>query len=290
MVKRNRYGTRQTAQDNDNVEGVIMEIEVLVSTMNQKDYSLVERMRIQTGAVVVNQCQEDSVTEYYANGNRIKWINTTTKGLSVSRNICLSEASGDICLIADDDLEYVDGYADIVKAAFSRNKDASIIRFKVQGIEKSFKNYPNKGERIGYIKSLKISSVEIAFRKTSIEGNHFDELLGAGAKYYMGEENEFLTKCLKKGLKIYFYPEIISNLHIIGSSWRGVSDEQYLFGRGAAFAAMGARVSHFLILQFAIRKRNLFDKSLSVLKRIKIMESGRSDYLREKIKRGNKID
>ena len=112
-----------------------MSVEVLVSTMNQTDYSLVEKMRISTDAVVVNQCQEDSVIEYDYNGNRIKWINSTTRGLSVSRNICLSEARGEICLIADDDLEYVEGYAEIVQKAFENNKKASIIRFKVLGIE-----------------------------------------------------------------------------------------------------------------------------------------------------------
>lgn len=99
-----------------------MRVEVLVSTMNQTDYSLVEKMRISTDAVVVNQCQEDSVIEYDYNGNRIKWINSTTRGLSVSRNICLSEARGEICLIADDDLEYVEGYAEIVQKAFENNK------------------------------------------------------------------------------------------------------------------------------------------------------------------------
>lgn len=35
-----------------------MRVEVFVSTMNQTDYSLIEKMKICTDAVVVNQCQE----------------------------------------------------------------------------------------------------------------------------------------------------------------------------------------------------------------------------------------
>ena len=168
-----------------------MRVEVLVSTMNQTDYSLVEKMRISTDAVVVNQCQEDSVIEYDYNGNRIKWINSTTRGLSVSRNICLSEARGEICLIADDDLEYVEGYAEIVQKAFENNKKASIIRFKVLGIEEKFKDYPEKTEKIGLLKSMKISSVEIAMLRNKVAGLKFDEYIGAGTKFCMGEENAF---------------------------------------------------------------------------------------------------
>ena len=75
--------------------------------MNQKDYSLIDKMRIKTDAVVVNQCQEDNSQEFIKNGHRIRWINSSTRGLSISRNICLENATADICLIADDDLEYL---------------------------------------------------------------------------------------------------------------------------------------------------------------------------------------
>ena len=39
-------------------------IEVLVAAMNQTDYSLLERMNIQTDAVVVNQANSDSMEEF----------------------------------------------------------------------------------------------------------------------------------------------------------------------------------------------------------------------------------
>ena len=41
-----------------------MTLEVLVSTMYQKDYSLLDRMNIQTDAIVVNQCNENSIEEF----------------------------------------------------------------------------------------------------------------------------------------------------------------------------------------------------------------------------------
>lgn len=259
-----------------------MRVEVLVSTMNQTDYSLVEKMRISTDAVVVNQCQEDSVIEYDYNGNRIKWINSTTRGLSVSRNICLSEARGEICLIADDDLEYVEGYAEIVQKAFENNKKASIIRFKVLGIEEKFKDYPEKTEKIGLLKSMKISSVEIAMLRNKVAGLKFDEYIGAGTRFCMGEENAFLVHSIKKGLKIHYSPQVISGLHITSSSWKDIPAERYFISRGAAFEAMDLKIVHLLIIQFAVRKRNMFDQSLSVIKRIKLMENGRKEYIAER--------
>ena len=262
-----------------------MRVEVLVSTMNQTDYSLIEKMRLSTDAVVVNQCQEDSVAEFDYNGSRIKWINSTTRGLSVSRNICLSEARADICLIADDDLEYVEGYADIVRKAFENNANASIIRFKVHGIERKFKDYPEKTEKIGLLKSLKVSSVEVALLRNKIAGLKFDEHIGAGKKFCMGEENAFLVHCIKRGLKLYYSPQIISNLHIITSSWKNITAEEYFVSRGAAFEAMDLGIVHILILQFAIRKRNMFDRSLTISKRIQLMEAGRKEYIAERGKR-----
>lgn len=257
-----------------------MRVEVLVSTMNQTDHSLIEKMRISTDAVVVNQCQEDSVVEYDYNGNRIKWINSTTRGLSVSRNICLREASGDICLLADDDLEYVNNYEQLVQNTFETHQNADIIRFRIEGIEEKFKTYPESEQKIGFLKSLKTSSVEIAFKKESLKGIRFDELIGAGTKYCMGEENALLAHCIKRKLKLIYVPITLSRLHIGESSWKNISEEKYLISRGAAFEAMDTSFTQLLILQFAFRKHKMF--TLSIIEQVKLMEKGRSDYLNDR--------
>lgn len=257
-------------------------IEVLVSTMNQTDFSLVEKMNISTDAVFVNQCGKDDRKEFVLNGHKILWINSSTKGLSVSRNICLENASGDICLLADDDLEYVDDYAQIIVNAFHDNKNADIIRFKVHGIEKKFKDYPQKSEKIGFFKSLKVSSVELAFRREPLVGIKFDELIGAGTNFCMGEENAWLAHCVRAKLKIMYMPVVISNLHIVNSSWKNISSERYLLSRGAAFEAMETNFTHFLILQFAVRRRKKYKDSFSLIKAVKLMEKGRNEYIREK--------
>ncbi|MBR3126061.1 MAG: glycosyltransferase family 2 protein [Mogibacterium sp.] len=250
--------------------------------MNQKDFSLIEKMRITSDAVVVNQCGRDETIVFPKNGKTIKWINSSTSGLSISRNICLKNATADICLLADDDLEYVDGYETIVSKAFVDYAEADIIRFKAEGIEKEFKHYPDKPKRIGFFNSLKSSSVELAFRRSSLSGIRFDELIGAGTKYCMGEENAFLVHCLRSNAKMMFLPETISRLHFGTSSWRNITTEQYLISRGASFEAMGTHLIHALILQFAVRKRYLYRESFSIAEAIQLMYRGRRCYQNDK--------
>ena len=257
-------------------------LQVLVSTMNQTDYSLLDRLHVQTDAVVVNQCDRDSKEEFEYCGHSITWINSKTRGLSVSRNICLKHANGEICLLADDDLYYVDGYEDIILKAFRNNPGCAIIRFMAEGIEKPFKSYPAEEQNISFLQSMKISSVEIAIRREAIGNIRFDELIGAGTRYYMGEENAFLAECLRQGLKIKYIPETILRLHIGQSSWYSGMNESYFVSRGAAFAAMKTHFTDFLILQFATRKRKLYRKEMSVRKAIRLMKTGKKQYLSEK--------
>ena len=51
-----------------------MRVQVLVSTMHQTDHSLLEKMNIQTDAIIVNQCDENKIEEFKYNGHTIKWF------------------------------------------------------------------------------------------------------------------------------------------------------------------------------------------------------------------------
>ena len=77
-------------------------IEILISTMNQKDDSLINKMNLHCNSLIINQCSYDSVKKKDA----IRIINTTERGLSKSRNMAIENSIGDICIIADDDLVY----------------------------------------------------------------------------------------------------------------------------------------------------------------------------------------
>lgn len=266
-------------------------IQVLIATMHQEDYSLLDKMNIVTDAVVINQCDKENRKEFIFKGNKILWIDSKNRGLSNSRNLAIENSWCDYCLISDDDMIYNDDYISIVDKAFKTEPQASIIAFKVMGIEsdgieRSYKNYANYNFKVGYLKSMKISSVEIAFKREKIIEKRlkFDNRIGAGTKFLMGEESAFLFHAIRMNLNIFYFPEIIAKIHIGNSTWfKGYNDE-YFIGKGAAFEAMETPFTNLLIFQFAIRKYRLYSKNVSFLNSIKSMLKGKKEYLLEKAK------
>lgn len=261
-----------------------MKVQILLSTMkkNNDDINkLIKDMNIRNDCLVINQCNREERFESVINNNKITVINSSDIGLSKSRNLAIKNSTSDICIIADDDLEYVNNLKDIVIREFNKNNGYDILVFKVYGRNKEFKTYTNKEKKINYLSSMKISSVQIALKKKEIidKNIYFNELLGAGAKYSMGEENEFLFKCLRKGIKIKYIPIKIADLYIGESSWFNGYDRKYFIDRGASFAAMSKIFSDILIIQFALRKRNIYKDKFSILEAIRIMFLGKKRYL-----------
>jgi glycosyltransferase involved in cell wall biosynthesis len=259
-----------------------MSLQLLISTMHQTDYSLLDRMKVDSDAVVINQGDMDGRSEIIYKRYHVIWINTKERGLSRSRNLAIRNSTADICVLADDDEEFIKGYELIIKDTFDKHREYSVIRFQVSGIEKKFKKYPNKSIKIGYLFALKVSSVEIAFRRRDIVDHKivFNERLGAGTEFMMGEENTVLFNCLENNLKIIFVPKIISNLHIEDSSWFNGYNKKYFIGRGASFAAMSQRLSLIFIIQYAIRKYRYFKVEMGIIDSITYMLHGRRRYLK----------
>lgn len=259
-----------------------MTIQVLISTMHQTDYSLLEKMKISSDAVVVNQCDREGAVKIQYNGFHILWINTTERGLSKSRNMAIRNATADICMIADDDMEYRSEYTHTVLSAFERI-DADIIGFQVRGIEGEFKKYKPDAHKISYLQSMKMASVEIAFKRSAFTAKdiRFDEYIGAGTEFLMGEENALLFQALNNGLCVYYIPKVIADLHIGNSTWRSGFNEKFFVGKGAAFAAMKTPFTTLLIWQWAIRKRGLYKNSMSVFNAVKWMQMGKKAYLKK---------
>lgn len=258
-----------------------MTIQLLVSTMHQTDYTLLNRMKVNSDAVVVNQCDRENRAVIEYNGHTVLWIDTTERGLSRSRNMAIRNATADICMLADDDVEYRLDYSNTVIFAFS-NIDADIISFQVNGIEGKFKDYSAEECDVSYLKSMKIASVEIAFKRAEFVKKEivFDEFIGAGTEFMMGEENAMLFQCLHKKLKIHYVPKVIADLHIGNSTWFTERNEKFFIGKGASFAAMRTPVTTLLIWQWAIRKKNLCKNDVSVIQAIKLMQKGKRSYLK----------
>ncbi len=215
-----------------------MEIEILLSCMNQKDLSIVEKNNIKTKATIINQCDKDDYSEVVVNNNTIKVVSSTQRGLTNSRNLALIHASGDVCLLSDDDVVYKDDYKERIAEAFSKLSDADIIIFDINRLNYERKIKPLTEIRVAP-KFKSYGSVRIAFKRESIQKNNiwFNRNFGSGSVFTSGEETLFLNESRRKKLKIYEYPAIIADVDFSESTWRSGYDEKFFYDKGALLAA-----------------------------------------------------
>lgn len=256
-------------------------VQLLVATMNRMDSLWLEKLNIASDAVIINQCGRKNKKIIHQENAELLWVDSNEIGLSKSRNMALDNARGDYLVIADDDLEYVDGYNITICNAFKKNPKADVIVFQVEGIEHEFKKYGRKAKKLSYLGSLHVSSVEIVIRRDSIKKYNirFAEEFGSGAKYRMGEENIFLFECLKAGMKIYYEPKVIARLHMNKSTWfRGFS-KKYFFDRGAVSRKLYGNIfGLFMIIVFSVKNYNKYKDDMSILNGVRYMFFGYREF------------
>ncbi len=256
-----------------------MEPEVLLSAMYLDNEDYIDTLGIHSDCVVINQCDRKcdrkSTREKGGHTFEVTYIETKERGLSASRNMALRYAAGDICILCDNDVEYVPDYDRIINDAFN-TYDADIIVFFIKRPERQRPVF-DRPRRMGYLSVLKIFSPEIAIRRSRVDVR-FDELFGAGARFFLGEENLFLYECLKKGLRIMYVPKMIAAVRDEESTWFKGYNRDFFISRGANYTAMTHAFSLILILQFALRKRKLYSNNMSIAAAIAAMLEGRRQY------------
>ena len=175
---------------------------------------------------------------------------------------------------------YEKGYKEIIKEGYKKYPDADIITFYVDNIDANRRKIKRKEGKINFVKSMRIQSVQITFKRQSIidKGIKFNEKFGSGTELYMGEENIFLIECLKKGLKIYYIPITIATIQDNNSTWFKGYNKKFFYVKGIVFYKMSKILYPILILQFAIRKRKLYNNNVKTLKAIQYMFNGIKKY------------
>jgi hypothetical protein len=239
-------------------------LEILVSTMNQTSLTFLEAMfpnhKIQDlNILIINQTEKGK--ELSSKFNTIRVINAYTKGLSLSRNLAIENAKGSTCLIADDDVEYLQDFENTVLNAFNRLQEASIIRFKIGTFTKeNYKSYPNVSKKLIKRKDIvSSSSIEIAFKREDIVKNKisFNPLFGLGSYFTSGEEYLFLKDVLQKKLQIYFENETIVK-HKFERSTSNMASENFVKSKAAIYYYDYKNFGYIVLLKFVIfllRKR-----------------------------------
>lgn len=245
--------------------------------MHQEDAKIIERSNVQSDVVVVNQCDEDSVKEFdFVNkkGNKChaKFICTTERGLSKSRNMAIRNAWGDVCLICDDDETLEDDCEEKILRAYNENSDAALIAFAL--IRKDIcKSYPNTKRSLGFKQILKTSSHQVTFARNLMEKNNiwFDEKMGSGTGNGGGEENMFMFSVKRKGMKMLYYPDYIATINPSSSQWFKGYDKRYFENLGWTDRRIfGSLLGLVYLLYWPVFRYNVYAKDgLSILQALR---------------------
>lgn len=250
-----------------------MKIQVLVAAMHQTDDSLVEKMNLKTDAIIGNQCDRNSVESFERDGKKITYLNFAERGVGLNRNNALMRADADVCLFADDDMIYCDDYPQVVAKAFEENPKADVIVFNL--IEKNKKRYViEKKTKVKWHNYLRYGTARVAVRLRSVKDNaiYFNQCFGGGTEHCHGEDNLFLTACLKNKLKIVAVPYSIAELtEERESTWECGYNEKYIVDQGFLYRAISRRWWKLLCLQDIVRHKNLY--GMPIGKAYKMMTS-----------------
>jgi hypothetical protein len=246
-----------------------------IEELNLKDKN------INNNVLIINQTDNNKRIEY--KNRNIRMLNYDEVGLSKNRNRALKNAKGNKCLIADDDIKYKEEGLDIIEKSFKDNPSADIITFQIETPEGTlFKEYSSNEFWHNKRTVLKVSSIEIAFRKDRIfkKNISFDENFGLGAKYNSGEENIFLMDCLKQGLKIKYVPIPIV-IHPKESSGKNLTRRDSILSKGALFTRLFGWSFLVINVLFGIKKYKDYKDDISLYEFIKLLYKGSFNYIKE---------
>lgn len=241
----------------------MMKLQVLVSTMEQIDYGLIEQMNINSEAVVINQCGICKSEVFDHKGKSIEWLSFIERGIGKSRNNALLRATGDICLFADDDVIYYEDYAKLIISEFEKNHKADLIIFNIKSTNAERPEPQiHRPQRVHFYNCLRYGTYRIAARTESLRKERlaFSLLFGGGSKYGSGEDSLFLMDCIKRGLRIYAVPIEIGTVHHFNSTWFSGYTKKYFFDKGALFCSLSRHFPRLLCWQFCVRHKTMVSK------------------------------
>lgn len=219
-----------------------MNLEVLISTYGQEGIARTARMKLPEvkGVSYLVSLQLPETVEFEVpdslRRDDLRIVVSRSRGLSRNRNNALDHSSGDILLIADDDLDFTAEALESVKSTFEENPLLDFATFRHMGKdEKWFPSHEfdfGEKEPSGYY----LTSFELAVKRQSIVPCfRFPENMGAGTPVFgSGEENVFLLQMLNGGLRGKFFPITVTVHNGLTTGCRRATPAT-LRGQGAYF-------------------------------------------------------
>lgn len=244
-----------------------MKLEILLATMNQLDDSLLDAMGVDSDIIVCNQTTNTTgYRKYERNGHTVRWYDFQEKGVGLNRNNGLHRAEGDICLLADDDVVYHEGYEKMILDAFERFPKADMILFNIESPTGEKRTLDPKVKRINLLNCGRYGAVRIAFRRMRVVKHaiSFNQLFGGGCMFSAGEDTMFIRACIHKGLRVIAVPECILRLSDHRpSTWFEGYNQKFFEDFGASFYCHYGVLAVPMTLVQLIRQRKKWLKDIS---------------------------
>lgn len=243
-----------------------MKLDILMSCMHQTDDTLITRSRITGNAVVINQCDREEEKEYATENGSVRFLSTTGRGLTKSRNMAIAASRADVCLLCDDDEVFVPDYEAKILTAYESLPQADVVIFRMVNRPCPF---GEERRQLKFPQTMHVASWQISFRRESLirSGVRFDELLGAGSGNGAEEELKFLLDCQRAGLRIWYAPVSIASVAQAESTWFDGFNEKFFYDRGATTRyILGAPVAAAYGLYYVARKRAMYRDTITPVK------------------------
>ncbi len=238
-----------------------MTIQVLIATMNQTDYSLLDKMNIQTDAIVCNQCDRYGYSEFDYNGHNIKWFDFAERGVGLNRNNSLMRATADVCVLADDDVVYVDGYEKIISEYYESNPKADVVvfNFEVARANEQPKHLVTKSQKLTTKKAMRYGTYSITAKtsKLKIKNINFNRSFGGGTEYSCGEDTLFLKDCCAS-LSVYSTTNKLGTVTHSESSWFSGYNDKFFFDKGVLYYCINKKLCKILCLYHCFKHRKRY--------------------------------
>ncbi len=243
-----------------------MRVQVLASVMNEEPAALLERMRLESDAVIINQCHRLGLENITYKGHQVQFFSFPDRGVGRSRNEAILRAEGDICLFSDADIVYEPGYAEKISAEFERNPHADMILFNIT-VEESRRTYHiTRRGRVRWYNCGRYGAVSFAVRRESLlsSGVTFSLLFGGGARYGSGEDSLFLKDFMDKGFSVYTAPVTIAEETAGESTWFEGYNEKFFRDKGVLYRHLYGRLARVMALRFLLAHRGTLCAEMSV--------------------------
>lgn len=239
-----------------------MTLQVLVATMHQNDRTLPQKMNIQSDAIIGNQCDRNEVETFDFNGHTITYLSFAERGVGLNRNNALMRATADVCLFADDDVVYYDGYPELIRRTYAEHPDADVIIFNMR-IHQPGGKTEERVRKDGYVGRSGITrygTVCISIKNESVKRKniHFHRMFGGGTEHSNGEDSIFLHDCVNAGLKIYTSTRTLGEVHNEVSTWFNGYTDKFFYDRGVLFGYLYPSLARLLAVYHVVKHRGTY--------------------------------